>query len=164
MTMELSEFLQTVPTFADFSQAELDVLERALRVDHFPKGHVLLEEGKRGRALYILMEGEIAVTRRHVISRGVDELGVLKPGEMFGLQSLVDDLPRLSTCRAKTEVTVASLPHTAFGLLYSAHLAIAEQFQYLVARQLVRELRSYDDSLRTALRLGDTSALRQDIR
>jgi CRP/FNR family cyclic AMP-dependent transcriptional regulator len=153
--MDLAEFLQTVPTFAEFNQAELDVLERALRVDRFPAGHVFFKEGQKGHSLYILMEGEVQVSRRHKIERGVDDLGVLKSGEVFGLQALIDDQPRYSTCRAATAVTVASLPKTAFNLLFNAHISLAEHFQYMVARQLVRELRRVDRGVAASAHAGD---------
>ena len=161
--MDLSEFLQTVPTFSDFSQTELDVLEHALRVDKFPVGHVFFKEGQKGHSLYILMEGEVHVSRKHKIGQGLDDLGALKTGDVFGLLSLIDDRPRYSTCRAVTPVTTASLPKTAFNLLFNSHLAIAEHFQYIVARQLVRELRRLDEAVVSSLMQGNMSPL-HDVR
>lgn len=157
--MDLTEFLQTVPTFSGFTQAELDVLDRALRVDQVPAGHVFLKEGQKGHSLYILMEGEVHVSRKHKAGRGLDDLGVLKPGEVFGLQSLIDNHPRYSTCRAVTPVTTASLPKTAFNLLYNSHLSLAEHFQYIVARQLVRELRRLDEAVVNSMHEGDIGPL-----
>lgn len=152
--MDLAEFLLTVPTFAEFDQAELDVLERALRVDQFPVGHIFFKQGQRGHCLYVLMEGEVHVSHRHRAERGVDDLGTLHAGDVFGLQALIDDLPRYSTCRADTPVTVASLPKTAFNLLFNAHISLAEHFQYMVARQVVQELRR--------LNRGVTALTRED--
>lgn len=159
--MDLAEFLQTVPTFSEFTQAELDVLEHALRLDRFPTGHTFFKEGQKGNTLYILMEGEVHVSRKHKAGQGLDDLGVLKPGEAFGLHSLIDDHPRYSTCRAITPVTTASLPKTAFNLLYNSHLSIAEHFQYIVACQLVRELRRLDEAVASSIQQGDIGPLHQ---
>lgn len=147
--MELSDFLRSVKTFIGFSPTDLNVLERSFRVDRFSPGHVLLEEGKKGHALYILMEGEVEVTRRHPVFAKTEQLGVINPGEVFGLQSLVDEKPRFSTCRAKTAITVASLPKVVFNLLYNSNLTLAERFQFIIARQLVHELRQFDEQLKT---------------
>ena len=157
--MDLTEFLQTDPTFADFSQAELSVLERSLRVDRFPADHVLLKEGHKDSNLFILVEGEIQVSRKRSSGRGIDDLGMLKAGDVFGLQSLIDDYPRYSTCRTTTAVTTASLPRTAFNLLYSSHLSLAEHFQYIVARQMVRQLRQLDQAVVQAIHQGEVGPL-----
>lgn len=162
--MDLAEFLQTVSTFSDFTQGELDTLERVLRVDHFPPQHVFFREGEKGDTLYILMEGEVQMFRRHRAGRGIDELGTLGPGDLFGLQSLVDNQSRYATCRSTTPVTVASLPRTAFTLLYNTHFALAEHFQFIVARQLVRELRRLDQGLSASIRTGDAAPLLQAAR
>lgn len=157
--MDLVDFLRSVPTFAEFSQADLLVLERSFRVDSYPPGHTLLQEGKKGNALYVLMEGEVEVTRRHPVLPKIEKLGSINAGEVFGLQSLIDDKPRITTCRTATNVTVASLPKVAFKLLYSSSLILAERFQYIIARHLVHELRDFDESLKSAHAEGSIESL-----
>ena len=44
--MDLPEFLRTSPAFEEFTQSDISVLERALRVDRFPANHVLLRGPK----------------------------------------------------------------------------------------------------------------------
>ena len=44
-------------------------------------------------------------------------------------------------------MTVASLPETAFELLYRSHLSLAEHFLFMVAHELVRELRQVDHAV-----------------
>jgi len=157
--MDLTRFLQTVSTFSDLTQNELEVLERALRVDDIPAGHVLLEEGQKSRSFYIVMKGEVEIFRKHKTGQGLDDLGVLKSGELFGLQSLVCNQRQNSTCRAITPVTVASLPKTAFSILYNAHVSISEHFQYIVAQQLSRDLRRLDIGVMDSIRSGDVAPL-----
>jgi len=157
--MDLARFLQTVPTFSGLDQPELEVLERALRVDDFSTGHTFLEEGRKAHNLYIVMEGEVERFRKRKAGRGLDDLGVLKSGELFGLHSLVCDRRQFSTCRAITPVTVASLPETAFYLLYNAHVSISEHFQYIAARQLSQDLRRLDIGVMTSIRSGEVAPL-----
>lgn len=157
--MDLPEFLRTNPVFEGFSQSDITVLERALRVDRFPANHVLLKEGKKGHEFYILMDGQVRVSHTHKSGRGFDDLGVLTSGDLFGLQSLIDDRRRYSTCRTLTPVVVASLPKPAFELLYNQHTELAEHFQYLVARQLVRDLRRLDLGIVASVHAGEVDLL-----
>lgn len=152
--MDLYEFLQTVPTFADFPQSDIEVLEKSLRADHYPKDHVFTSEGEKDSSMYLIMQGEVQLSRKRPHDRGFEYREVLKSGDMFGLRSLIDNQPRFSTCRAITEVTAASLPRSAFNLLYHSHVAIAEHFQFIVAKQLSRELRALDRALVKALTSG----------
>ncbi len=157
--MDLGKFLQTVPTFSGFTQEQLGILERALCVDQFPADHVLLREGQKGHTLYVLMEGEIQISRKHRSGQGIENIGVVTAGEVFGLQSLIDHHPRYSTCHAITPVTTASLPESAFTLLYNSHIALAEQFQFIVTQHLVRELRMLDEAVVYSIRKADIQPL-----
>ncbi len=157
--MDIEEFLETSPTFADFTPAEIEVLGKALTVETCPEDHVFYEEGTRGSTMYIVMDGEVRVSRKRAQGRGYRYRDTLHAGDIFGLQSLIDNRVRYTTCQAATPVTVASLPKTAFNLLYHAHIAIAEHFQYAVARQLTRELRALDRQLINALSTGDINEL-----
>ncbi len=160
--MNIDEFLETSPTFSDFTRAEIDVLSRALSVSTYPAGHVFYEEGRRGGKIYIVMDGEVRVSRRRARGQGYQYRNSLRAGDIFGLQSLIDNRGRYTTCQAVTDVTVATLPKTAFDVLYHAHIGIAEHFQYIVARQLTRELRELDRQLRDALTSGTIDGLLSD--
>ena len=159
--MDLPTILQTAPTFADFTQSELEVLERAMRVDEFPAGHVFVKEGGKDRNLYVILDGEVQLLHKHSAGQGFDDLGVLTSGDLFGLQSLVYDQPRYSECRAITPVSVASLPKPVFDTLYNLHFSLAERFQYIIARQMVRELRRLDEAVAAAMQGGDIGLLSQ---
>ncbi|MDH3281441.1 MAG: cyclic nucleotide-binding domain-containing protein [Gammaproteobacteria bacterium] len=157
--MHIDEFLEISPTFSDFTPAEIEVLGKALTVKTYPQGHLFYEEGTRGSTMYIVMEGDVRVSRKRPQGRGYRYRDTLHAGDIFGLQSLIDNRVRYTTCEADTRVTVASLPKTAFNLLYHSHIAIAEHFQYAVARQLTRELRALDRQLINALSSGDVDDL-----
>lgn len=157
--MDLPEFLQTTSAFEGFAKDELEVLEKALRVDHFPAGQILQKEGGMDHAVYIVMEGQVALSHRHGTGHGIDELGVLQSGDVFGYQSLISGSPRYSSCRSLTPVQLASLPATAFNFLYNSHVKLAEHFQFLIARQLVREMRQLDRAIAVATHEGQIEPL-----
>jgi CRP-like cAMP-binding protein len=149
--MKFSQFLHSVPAFMDFSESELDILERTLMVKDYPEGHVFVKEGKAADEMYLIVRGEVAVSRYHdeFCRQGVLER--LQSGELFGLIALIDQGPRSATCTAESEVTVASLPRAAFELLFQSDAWLGYHFQHMIARQLVRDLRIYTDALQEGI-------------
>ncbi len=59
----------------------------------YPDGHLVFEEGKLCDALYIVQTGKVRVYT--TLSSGHEvELGLVGPGEVFGITSLFDNRPR----------------------------------------------------------------------
>ena len=140
--MNFSEFLNTVPAFEDFSRQEIEMLEQAMTVRDFPDGHVFVQEGESADTLFLIVDGEVVVTRKRVEKLGSEFLARLGPGEMFGLLALIDRGARSATCTAEGPVRVAYLPRNAFELLFKGNARIGYHFQQLIARQLVHDTRA----------------------
>jgi CRP-like cAMP-binding protein len=104
---------------------------------------VFSREGERAERMYLVIEGDVDVTRRRLLQRGYDNLKTIRSGELFGLVSLIDSNTHSATCTANGAVTVAYLPRSAFDLLFKTHARIGRHFQLLVAQQLVHDMRAY---------------------
>lgn len=155
--MNLYDFLQTIPAFRTLTPEELDVLERALVVREYPPGHEFFGPGRSGRELFIIIEGSVAVVRTS--EHAVVELKRLHTGELFGLLALIDHGRRAAACRAVGPVRVASLPRSAFELLYRSRMPMSDRFVRIVAQQLVRDFRDLSRMLRAAVTAELPSAL-----
>jgi CRP/FNR family cyclic AMP-dependent transcriptional regulator len=142
MMTNFGEFLQRIPTFAEFGPQEVAVLEKAMVVDQYPDGYEFIGEDKRGQATFLIVEGEVVATHRRIKLRGYDVYEHLGPGDLFGLVGLIDHRPEWATYRAVGPVTAASLPYNVFDLLFTADAPIAHHFQYLIALQLAHDLRN----------------------
>ncbi|MDQ2695263.1 MAG: cyclic nucleotide-binding domain-containing protein [Pseudomonadota bacterium] len=140
--MSFAEFLNTVPAFEGFSPEDLLVLDRTMVVQDFPDGHVFIQEGKYADAMYLVVRGEVVVTRRRPGRLDSEVLNRLGPGDVFGLVGLIDHGPRSASCRAAGPVQAACLPYGAFELLFKGNTHIRYRFQRLIARQLVHDIRS----------------------
>ncbi|MEJ2108195.1 MAG: cyclic nucleotide-binding domain-containing protein [Acidiferrobacteraceae bacterium] len=138
--MDISEFLLSNPLFDTFDRTEAQALARAMTTVTYPDGHVFLHEGKKGDACYLILEGDVSVTRMATEGRGIEHVRTMGPGELFGLIALVDHGKRAATCTA-----------------------IAHHFQYVIARQLARDLRAYNHALLAVL-LGQQSESRISLR
>lgn len=161
--MRLMEFLQTFPQFAGFTQAELSAFDKAFRVETFSSDHVFMREGDHADAMHLMLDGEVEVKRRRKSKAGYALVTKKHRGDIFGLTSLINNDRRAATAVATGQVTVASLPKSAFELLYDTHAPIALHFQRLIAQQLARELRLYDEALRTASRSGDINEMASSL-
>jgi CRP-like cAMP-binding protein len=149
--MLLKHFLRSLPDFGHFSEGDLDALAAAMRVDAYPDGHVFIQQGQPGREIFMVVDGQVRVSREDALTGRGQDLKTLREGELFGLLALIDHLPAAATCTAVGPVKAASLPRSAYNLLTSAAAPIAFHFQYLVARQLARDLSERSRVLRELL-------------
>ena len=98
-TNEQLELMRQVPLFSEVGKRDLkrwadDALRRA-----YQAGDEIVEEGTRGVGMFVILEGQVVVTRQ---GAQVAELG---PGTYFGDLALFEDVPRTATVSAKTATT-----------------------------------------------------------
>lgn len=130
--ISLYEFLLGIPAFSILSDDELEMLERIMRVDEYCNGHSF----KSANNIYLVMDGEVAVSQRE--ESGHLQLDHVQSGDFFGLYSLIDTSKKAANCTAVGRVRAASLPRTAFELLFRSNLPLSLHFQNIVANQLAR--------------------------
>lgn len=149
--MELQQFLNTLPAFQNFTPAYIGVLAGLMQVRKCPPGCRFIEQGQQGEAMYLLIDGAVEVQRVDEVT-GQTEVRELRSGELFGLLSLIGDMPATATCVAKEPATVAALPREAFHNLFDSAAPIGHHLQYMVAVQLARDLQGRNKSLRLLLK------------
>lgn len=148
--MLLRNFLRSMPSFQYLSDADVDHVAAAMRVDDYPDHHVFIYQDKLNKDLFLLLEGKVTVS--HYGNGGrYYTLKTLQPGEFFGLPSLSMGRPSVNTCQASGPVRAASLPFSAYMLLYQPDSEIGCRFQHVIAHQLARDLSDRHDALRNLL-------------
>lgn len=155
--LDVVSFLQRIPDLTEFTEDEITVLARAMSVDAYPDDHKFIVEGERGDTLFLLLEGSVLITRRSEGQRCAEFIERLHVGAMFGLLSLIDSGPRAASCVAKGPVTIASLPRSAFNLLTNTNAGIGQHFQYLIALQLARDTRIFNQAIQAVMKTGSQS-------
>lgn len=148
--MDIKVFLKNLPAFEEFSPAHLEAFAAELEADDFGDGHVFIHEGEQGAALFVILSGLVSVTRRGASGEDL-ELRDLGAGELFGILSLVGNLPAAASCTAKGNVKAARLTASAFQRLFDSAPPIARHIQYMIAVQLARDLRQQNAQMRSAL-------------
>jgi CRP-like cAMP-binding protein len=128
--------LQAVPWFAACAEDQLaDIARLAERLD-VQAGEVILREGRRGRELFIILEGTGTVTRA---GRVVNILGA---GDYFGELAAFEDQPRTATVTATTDLKVLIIGPRELDALMDI-----SGFRNAILQGMSRRIREADDRL-----------------
>jgi CRP-like cAMP-binding protein len=104
----LGNLMATSPLFKPFNRMQQrDLLRRFTSHDVAP-GTVVINEGEEGRGLFVVLTGELDVSRR-TADGGSVPLGTLKTGDVFGEMSLVRNARTSATVTATRNATVLFL-------------------------------------------------------
>ena len=124
------ELLRNVPLFAGQNNRQLrSILEWTKEFEYKP-GATLVEEGKSGRALFIILEGHAKVLRG---GRTVTRVG---PGEFFGETAMLDSRTRTASVVADGPVHCVRLDQQAFRQLVDGDASIAWNMLVSLAARL----------------------------
>lgn len=83
------------------------------RIEYWPKGAVMLEEGDPAARLLVLLDGRVEILRR-------DPTGLLRPissagpGDVLGEMALLLESPRTATVRALTDIRAFTIDRRVF--------------------------------------------------
>ena len=101
--VEIALLLKSMPLFEHLSTRHLINLAHATHEESFPAQAVLCEEGDPGNCMYMVIEGEAAV------SIGERELAEIGPQGFFGEMALFEGVPRSATVTATSPVRLLRL-------------------------------------------------------
>ncbi|MBX3154518.1 MAG: cyclic nucleotide-binding domain-containing protein [Deltaproteobacteria bacterium] len=131
----LGNLMATSPLFKPFQRMQQrDLLRRFTSHDVAP-GTVVIHEGEEGRGLFVVLSGELEVSRR--ASDGAVPLGVLRTGDVFGEMALLRDVRTIATVIAQRPATVLFLAREYVARIVAA---VPEIRKYLEALAEEREI------------------------
>jgi hypothetical protein len=129
--------LLSMPFLASLSEGSLEALAAAVQHRTHDRGEVIFHYGDPGDTLYIIQEGEVAISLPR--PDGSEEfVGLLRVGAMFGELSLLDGLPRSAQATAVIPTVTWGLTRTAFLTLVAGDPTIATQIIALIDERLQR--------------------------
>lgn len=101
--LDVSDLIGTVPLLTGLPSDVLNQLAECAKAVTFLAGDIVIGEGERGDALYIITHGVTSVFK------GDKEVAVLSDGNFFGEMALLGDQVRTATVKAKTPSTLLRL-------------------------------------------------------
>ncbi len=140
MTMLSSlDLIRRVPLFSMLTESQAISVADAVVKRRFKRGEVIVEQGKKSNALFILLNGRARVVTADSRGREVI-LATLQPGDHIGEMSLIDNEPHSATVRAEVQTDVLMLGRIEFDRCLPENSSMA----YAVMRGLVQRLRHAD--------------------
>lgn len=110
----------------------------AARKTYLPD-EVICRQGEREHTFYVIVSGRVGAYQQ--LDNGDQrQLSIMSEGDYFGEMSLIDDAPRMATCRAITETTVLEITEELFDRLTGENPAMA----HLMMRRILARARKSD--------------------
>src|SRR3972149_107895 len=106
------DFLKKVPLFAALRDEDLNWLLETAETVSIQAGDVLMREGETGEALYVVLDGELKITKRSGQQEMV--LAVRGSGEMIGEMGLLEQAPRSASVHATQDSRLLKIGQEAF--------------------------------------------------
>ena len=142
-----ADVLRGLPYFSDLPDALLEKVCGETEQIDIPKGTVIIEEGSDSEEMYIVVAGQLVVTK-HSGGKEV-ELARIGPGDVVGEIALLDEAPRTATVSALEDTHAIRVPVSAFEDLLSDSRVVRRMFRTVTSR-----LRGIEDTLRHEERMA----------
>ena len=128
-------------------EVALTALCEAAEEAYFAAGDVFVRQGEIGETFYVITDGRVEV------SQSLDDgqeiiLDIIKPGQYVGELALIDQAPRMATCRALTPVSALRFDKPVFNRMLHENPAVAG----LVLQHVIRNMRGQDQLIIQELR------------
>jgi len=157
-------FFRKIILFQDLEDRELEQVLSRTRPREFPAGRVIIQEGDPGDSVYIMISGEVEITKQLtlVLDKDTPKERVMirlkaEDGVYFGEMSLLENDPRSATVTALSDCRVLELYQKDFLELVRNDPAMGLKLLLRLAQLLSRHLRKTDQDvvkLTTALAIS----------
>jgi CRP/FNR family cyclic AMP-dependent transcriptional regulator len=147
------ELLKNVAIFKDLDDGELAEVAEKCKEEKVNSGEYIFREGEAGNRLYLIVEGEVRISR-DVPGSGEEALAVLKSGALFGEMSVFDRSERSTHAISNGGTTLLTITRPDFEMLLDFNREIAYKVLWACVRLLSGRLRQTNDSLRSFLAMS----------
>ena len=131
------DLLRKVPLFANLQEEDKVCIE-GTEERQLSAGEMLFQEGEQAKNFFVLLEGEISVSKKHgVVARN-------RPGAFFGEIPLLLGTPYMLSARAECDCQLIVFPEESFWKLLRLCPAISAE----IFRAMVTRLRNIEGSAR----------------
>jgi len=130
------ELISRVPIFALLTPSQAETIAQAVVRRRFRRGALLLRQGERAGALFIIVTGRVRVVTADERGREVI-LAIRHAGDHIGEMSLIDNEPHSASVRAEVQTDTLELGAEAF----TRCLRQSSSMAYALMAELVQRLR-----------------------
>ena len=130
-----ADFLAKVSLFSLMKKGDLKRIAKLVRHHSFREGDVIIREGDRDRRLFIIVSGEVEVTR-NLGTKTEKSVRTLGPPSYFGEMALIDDLVRSASVVAREKTRLLSLDHWNLREEIEKYPAMAMELLQMLSRRI----------------------------
>ena len=143
-----------VPLFAQLDDSQRECLSTGTQV-RFARGEIILREGDPSNFFYVMLEGELRVTKFF----GEQEIFLASggPGGFFGEIQILLDVPHSVLIRAVADSRLFRLPRAGFWDLLRCSPLVAREIMRTLATRL-RNMEGYTQEREKLIQLGAMAA------
>ena len=138
------DLIRRVPLFSMLTNEQARAVADGVVKRRYRRGELVVEQGKKSNALFIMLNGRARVLTADSRGREVI-LAVLEAGDYVGEMSLIDDAPRSASVITLEPCEFMAVSKEAF----KAMLVQSPEVTMAVMRGLVRRLREADKKIET---------------
>jgi len=146
MTDDLPSQLGATALCQGLTRSELVRVAESGRVEHWPEGSVVMEEGTQGPRVVVLLDGRVQILKRSDDGRErkIAEVG---PGGVLGEVGLLHDRPRSATVRASEPLRVFAMDRSTFQEMVEDGDPAALKMGLAIARVLSSRVVALNDKV-----------------
>ncbi len=140
------ERLKDIPLFKYLSKKELSLICKLGKLKKYKKGEVIIYEGEKGDAIYLINKGEVKVSLISDDGREIT-LTFLKEGDFFGEVGFFGDEKRTArvTARKDTEVIIYHRDDLLYSLIKNPETLLS------IIKELTERIKKTDEKLSSFL-------------
>lgn len=140
--MHQRKLLRQINIFSDLTDSEADSILALMRGRRCPKGTVIFHQHDEGGGLFLILEGEVKVSRIGRDGREVI-IAVLRKGNFFGEMSLLDGQPRSAAATTTAESRLLVLERENFLRSVLTQAGIVTK----ILQELSKRIRAADQNI-----------------
>lgn len=155
MTHGMTDHVEQLAVTSFFADASPEALQGVAAAGHereLVRGDVLFEEGDPPTALYLVLDGRIAIAMASQVDRRESLVALMEAGDLFGELAMLDDGPRSARARALETSSVLEVPLDPVRAMFDDD----PRLLWNVTRLLARRLRVMDEVLADSVFLDVT--------
>lgn len=138
------EALKEVRLLSEFTDEELQELISQGEAYGVEAHANIMIEGDTTGGMFVLLEGQVGVTKANPMGGNQYDLGHLQAGSVFGELSLIDNNPRSATVRAVIDCKVFTITREKFDEFLAKEETRRSRFYQACIQTMIARLRETD--------------------
>lgn len=149
LSKAIADFFLDIPIFSRMNEAEVRLVAKHMNVIELKPGETLFEESDRGHFMCFIAHGTLEVIKKTGDAGQEVVITTLRRGQSIGEMSVIENMPRSATVKARDTTKLFILSQAAFDHVLSKHYHIGIKLLKGIAMLLSHNLR------KTSSRLAD---------